>query len=324
MLWEERNNRVVTSGIPEHPAQLFAVITTGVPVFDVRCAGQVCCNSWSHREELLRDWDFQRSGYVRGLKACAFCARVSFGATASTQNYKNFRKIWPPPELAEPPAAFSNVLLEPYMRNDTLEGVRWYACHACCTAQGRGIRQPHVGMFEPDYITNLLAARPTDPLMLSVVQCNVRFGARVAGFLHTQDTASPYLLRGPLVYWAGLPAVSSVEELPPNVRCADVAHFVTCIGDVTCFLVQMFRFVLEHNLRENPLLQKYKTAVETTPGGHGVPILNSSVISGILAMSRARGPTMPDGNSMPSAQNSADDGQVLQLLVLQSRMHPWH
>ena len=60
-----------------------------------------------------------------------------------------------------------------------------------------------------------------------------------------------------------------------------------------------YRYLLEHNLEVNPLLSRYKTAVEITAGGHGVPIVNSSVVDDILAASRARGPTMPDGHTRP-------------------------
>ena len=115
----------------------------------------------------------------------------------------------------EPPAAFTNVILAEFM---VCPDGRWHVCHGCTSVATRKIREEHLGTFRPDYITHLLSARPTDPLMLSVVQCNVRFSSRIAGFLHTADTVSPYLLRGPLVYWAGLPPVASVADLPQHVR----------------------------------------------------------------------------------------------------------
>jgi hypothetical protein len=232
LLFEERDWRIVTTGLP-HPRQIgpatARTVTSGVPIYDVRCAGQVICNSWSRREELARDWDFHCGNYVHCLKACAFCGRVRFGNGSSGRRNVHWRKIWPPPEFADPPAAFSNVLLLPYMLDDSSAGVKWNACQACCDSAGRDLRQQHVSTFSPNYITHLLSARPTDPLMLSVVQCNVRFTARICGFLHTQTTTSPYLLRGPLVYWGGLPPVRTVAELPADVRCA-----ICNVGCFTC------------------------------------------------------------------------------------------
>jgi hypothetical protein len=146
------------------------------------------------------------------MRACAFCAKVKFSCSrASSTNYNNFVKICPPPNLDGPPAAFSNVILYDYMTSD--DG-RWNVCHACKSVAKRAVRLRHLGIFHPDYITNLPKGDPTHPLMLSVVHCNDRFSDRVVSFLHTSNPQSPYLLRGPLVHWAKSSPVMSVAELP--------------------------------------------------------------------------------------------------------------
>jgi hypothetical protein len=63
---------------------------------------------------------------------------------------------------------------------------------------------------------------------------------------------------------------------------------------------------MEHNLEHNPLFTKYKTAVETTPGSYGVPVIGSGAIDGILAASRARGPNMPAGQSESASRGAQD------------------
>jgi hypothetical protein len=224
---------------------------------------QIAFRSTSEVKQMRHNWERYCKSIITEFKACAFCGKVVYGGKHAWHS-TSFSKVQPTEVNTDPPILLYNPFLQ---HNVTTNDGFWWCCGACSSKESREKRTFYNVKLWPTYVRNLLSLPPTQPLLLSVMKCGVRFAQRICGFLCTNSiTQTPYLI-APLIKW---PYSKSNTSTLPNA----------------------LKEVLHYNLENNPIIRTYVTQIETEHApDHGVPIIHHECIQDIVAKHTARDPT---------------------------------